>query len=80
MTARILNKVKYIALLDDNELKLTSLNDCIYYTLRDAYLNCDSENDTIKASNLLALFHQTNDNEYTNITDDLNSIKKYTDF
>jgi hypothetical protein len=79
MTARMVNKLKYIALLDDNELKLTSLNDCIYYTLR-VRIGNTTENETIKASNVLALFNKTNDNEYINITDDLNSIKKYTDF
>ena len=76
MTARIINNVKYIALTDDNSLKLKSLNDCIRYTLKDLFINCDSESDSVKASNLLKLFNKTSDNEYTNITDDIICIRK----
>jgi hypothetical protein len=76
MTSRIINNVKYIALIDDNTLKLTSLNDCICYTLGDIFLNCESESDSVKVSDLLALFHKTNGNEYTNITNDIICIRK----
>jgi hypothetical protein len=58
MTARIVNNVKYIALMDDNSVKLKSLNECIQSTLRDVFLNCDSESTSEKTIKLI------NDNEY----------------
>jgi hypothetical protein len=36
---KIIDNVKYIHLLNNNELKLKSLNDCVYFTLRDIFEN-----------------------------------------
>lgn len=48
---KIIDGVKYIHLLNDNELKLNSLNDCLYFTLRDIFENAYSY-DTILEVNL----------------------------
>ena len=52
MAAFIMNGVKYMSLLDDNELKLKSLNDWVYYTLRDIFWNVYEERHIMKASEL----------------------------
>ncbi len=36
---KIIDGIKYIHLLNDNELKKKSLNDCVYFTLRDIFEN-----------------------------------------
>jgi 23S rRNA A2030 N6-methylase RlmJ len=74
MSARIVNNVKYIALMDDNNKKLQSFNDCIRCTLRDVFLNCDSESTTNKTSQLISLFKE-NENEY--IIDNFNYKQIY---
>ena len=82
MAARLVNNVKYIALLDDNNFKLKSFNNCIYYTLRDIFWNSD-EHSCIKANDLNSLLvkEKTDINvEYTNVLDDLSYIKKFYKF
>ena len=82
MAARLVNNVKYIALLDDNNFKLKSFNNCIYYTLRDIFWNSD-EHSCIKANDLNSLLvkEKTDINvKYTNILDDLNYIKIFYKF
>jgi hypothetical protein len=39
---RIIDNVKYIALLDDNNFKMLSLEDNVYFTLRDIFWNMDN--------------------------------------
>ena len=38
---RIINGNKYICLMNDNEYKMKSLEDNVYFTLRDIFGNCD---------------------------------------
>ena len=38
---RIINGIKYIYLINDNEFKKKSLYDNIYFTLRDIFANAD---------------------------------------
>jgi len=52
MSGKIIQNVKYIALLYDNNLKLESLNKCLYYTLKDIFWNAEEEYITLKAVEL----------------------------
>lgn len=45
MVGRIIDNVEYIELLFNNKLKSKSLEDNIFYTLRDIFWNCDEEYD-----------------------------------
>ena len=47
---RLINGVKYIHLMNDNEFKKKSLKDNVYFTLRDIFANADSA-DTIMEAN-----------------------------
>ena len=47
---RLINGVKYIHLMNDNEFKKKSLEDNVYFTLRDIFANADSA-DTIMEAN-----------------------------
>ena len=47
---RLINGVKYIHLMNDNEFKKKSLYDNVYFTLRDIFANADSA-DTIMEAN-----------------------------
>jgi len=78
MAARLVDGVKYIALMNDNDLKFKSLNDCVYYTLRDIFWNSE-EYYYIKANDLNALLIKEKTDisiVYTNVLDDLNYIKQ----
>lgn len=78
MTSRIVNGVKYVALMNDNNLKLKSLNDCVYYTLRDIFWNVDYEyyKTIMELNSLLIDEKKAGPIEYKNVFDDLDSIKK----
>ena len=39
---RLFNGIKYIYLMNENNLKKNSLNDNIYFTLRDIFANCNT--------------------------------------
>ena len=47
---RIIDKIKYICLYNDNELKKKSLEDNVYFTLRDIFNNANCV-DTVFAAN-----------------------------
>lgn len=73
---KIINGIKYIELFDSNELKNKSLEDNVYYTLKDIIYN--GEEDDIAASNyLIKNLKKTDTNvnyqEYSNILYDYNS-------
>jgi len=51
MAGRIINGIKYIELLNDNNLKNKSFEDCVYFTLRDIFWNVDAR-DCMMANNL----------------------------
>jgi len=81
MSAIQVNGVKYISLLDNNDLKLTSLNNWVYYTLRDVFWNAD-EYYCIKANDLnsLLVYKKKYTIEYTNILDDVKFVRKLYEF
>lgn len=81
MSAIQVNGVKYISLLDNNDLKLTSLNNWVYYTLRDVFWNAD-EYYCIKANDLnsLLVYKKKDTIEYTNILDDVKFVRKLYEF
>jgi hypothetical protein len=79
MATRLVNGIKYIALLDDNNLKIKSFNDCVYYTLRDVFWNVYDEYYCQRANDLNALLVENksdNSVKYTNALDDINYIRK----
>jgi hypothetical protein len=47
---RIIENIKYMCLHDDNKLKQLSLEDNVYFTLRDIFLNADSADDVLRAN------------------------------
>jgi hypothetical protein len=47
---RLINGVKYIHLMNDNEFKKKSLEDNIYFTLRDIFANADSADTCFEAN------------------------------
>lgn len=83
MSAIQVNGVKYISLLDDNNLKLISLNSWVYYTLRDVFWNAD-EYYCIKANDLNSLLvykkKDTIEIKYTNILDNIEFVRKIYEF
>ncbi len=64
MAGRLVNNIKYIALSNDDNEKEKSLNHCLLYTLKDVFLNCNSENDTDKTVKLILCVIKENNNEY----------------
>jgi hypothetical protein len=77
MKARTIEDVKYIALINNNNLKLKSLNDCVYYTLRDIFWNTNGYYHDM-ANDLISKLIKTTDenNRYTNMLDELHTIRK----
>jgi len=69
---KIIDGIKYIHLLNDNELKKKSFNDCVYFTLRDIFENAYSY-DTIVDANWFC--KKLTDELYF---EDRKSIYKYT--
>lgn len=53
--ARLVNNVKYIALMDDPRCKLKSITYCAYHTLKDVFLNVAEETNCAKANELCLL-------------------------
>ena len=47
---RVINGVKYIHLMNDNEFKKKSLEDNVYFTLRDIFANADSADTCFEAN------------------------------
>ena len=79
MAGRLINGIKYIGLMNDNSLKSKSLEDNVYFTLRDIFWNgdCDDLSRANYYSGLLTnniSFEMRNDSfEYTNLLHDENS-------
>jgi hypothetical protein len=79
MVGRLINGIKYIALMDPNELKDISLEDNIYFTLRDIIWNGDTSQ-CIKANyfnglltNNISYEERNNEFKYTDVLHDKNS-------
>ena len=70
MVRRIIDNVEYIELLYNNDLKSKSLEDNVYYTLRDIFWNCDEDYDLIMSNNFNKIL-KNNDSfenfEYTDV-------------
>lgn len=83
----MINGIKYIKLCNDNYLKNISLEDNLYFTLRDIFVNsfssdyCMEANDfNSKLTNNIYYEDRTSDFKYTNILDDktfLNKLNKW---
>ena len=50
MSGRLINKIKYIYLSNDNDFKKLSLNDNVYFTLRDIFWNAISTDTCFQAN------------------------------
>jgi len=50
MSGRLINGIKYMYINDDNDFKKKSLEDNIYFTLRDIFWNCDSPDTCFEAN------------------------------
>ena len=79
MAGRLIDGIRYIGLMNDNELKSKSLEDNVYFTLRDIFWNADCD-DCISANYFNGLltnnisFEERNKNfRYTNILYDYHS-------
>lgn len=79
MAGRLIDGIRYIGLMNDNELKSKSLEDNVYFTLRDIFWNADCD-DCISANYFNDLltnnisFEERNENfRYTNILYDYHS-------
>jgi hypothetical protein len=70
MVGRIIDNIEYIEVLFNNKLKSKSLEDNIYYTLRDIFWNCDEEYDIImtkKFNKILISNNYFDTSEYTDV-------------
>lgn len=82
---RIINGIKYIGLLNNNDLKKLSLNDNVYFTLKDIFANADSCDICIQANNYNSMltnnisFEKRNKNEpfqYSDVLEQKEYVKK----
>lgn len=80
---KIINGIKYIHLLDDNNLKYKSFEDNVYFTLRDITVNCEDENfcfianDFINSlANYVCLQERSKNFKYSNSLNEIEYIKK----
>lgn len=70
MVGRIIDNIEYIEVLFNNKLKSKSLEDNIYYILRDIFWNCDEEYDIImtkKFNKILKNDDSFENSEYTDV-------------
>jgi hypothetical protein len=73
-TGRIFNNIKYIGLYNDNEFKKKTLEDNVYFTLRDIFNNAESSDIVIEVncfnfelSNGIRFEERTDNFRYANI-------------
>ncbi len=83
MAGKIVNNVKYIALIDSDSDVPKSFNEHIWYVLKEVFLNCSSENDTKIANSLMLSFvknttkyYPLDDGHYKKIYGFLNSLEE----
>jgi hypothetical protein len=79
----LLNGVKYILLMNNNDFKNKSLNDNVYFTLRDIFLNANCADTCSEVNNFnyslvgdVSFHERTEQFQYSNILDDKNYIYK----
>lgn len=77
MNTRIFNDIKYLQLANENHLKNKSLEDNVYFTLRDIFANIsgldycmDSHGFNSKLTNDIFYEERTKDFTYTNVLND----------
>jgi hypothetical protein len=82
---RIYNGIKYMGLFHNNDLKKLSLNDNVYFTLRDIFANADSYDICIAANHFNSLltnnisFEERNSDEpfqYSNVLEQKEFVKR----
>jgi hypothetical protein len=80
---KIINGIKYIKLMNNNELKKKSLNDNVYFTLRDIFLNSESIDTAMEANGFnkkltggICFEDRCNDFQYTNVLYESNYVEK----
>lgn len=52
MSGRLINGIKYVYIYDDYDNKKKSLEDNVYFTLRDIFWNCDSLDTCLEVNSL----------------------------
>lgn len=79
----IIHNIKYLELVNDNSLKTPSLEDNVYFTLRDIYMNISEVNYCLDANtfnnqltNYTYYGDRTNDFQYTNVLHDKQFVSK----
>ena len=79
---RVFNNAKYIELHNDNEFKKKSLEDNVYFTLRDIFSNAESTDIIIEVNNFNyelsngVCFEERTDNfQYSNVLNDKKKLK-----
>lgn len=82
MNTRIFNDIKYLQLANENHLKNKSLEDKVYFTLRDIFANVSGLDYCIEANvfnNQLTngvYYEERKDFTYTNVLNDKTYVKK----
>ena len=81
------NGMKYIQLINDNNLKKLSLCDNVYFILRDIFMNCDNCMDAVYANTFNSeltgeIYYEdrTPTFAYTNVLQDKSFVKKLVDW
>lgn len=84
---KIINGVKYICIHDINDYKKMSLNDNLYFTLRDIFWNADSERTMSEANHFargltggIQFEDRTDKFQYTNILNQKNELEQILQF
>ena len=83
MSGRLINGIKYMYVHNDIDFKKKSLNDNLYFTLRDVFWNTSSPDVCSLAncynsmlSDNISFKERTNAFQYTNLLDQKNELKK----
>lgn len=79
MAGVTIDNIKYISIMDDdNNLKFTSFNNRVYYTLRDIFWNCEDTRTMDLATSLNKKL--IDDIGYTNVLEDVTYLKELYNF
>lgn len=80
---RIINGFKYIRLMNSNNFKFNTLNDNVYFTLRDIFANADSADTVMEANDFnsrltggVSFEDRTRDFVYTNVLEQKYFVEK----
>lgn len=82
MSGRLINEIKHMYIHDDNSLKNISLNDNLYFTLRDIFWNTNTSDTCSQVSmynsmltNDISYEKRTNTFQYTNLLEQKDEVK-----